>query len=149
MADEGIQGLGRLLSRLAKLKTDTQHVERPLKAAGVYMLGSIEKNFKEQGRPAKWEGLKASTLKGRRRGRGRGGPKILISTARLKNSIAYRVHTQGLEIGTNVVYAKRQHFGFPGGPGRGHSHTPARPFLMFQNEDVTEVGNIFRRHIER
>lgn len=149
MADEGIQGLGRLLARLAKLKTDTQNVERPLKAAGVYMLGSIEKNFKAQGRPAKWEGLKPSTLKRRRRGRGRGSARILIDTAGMKNAVAFRVHTEGLEIGLNKVQARRQHFGFPGGPGRGHSRTPARPFLMFQDEDITEVGNIFRRHIER
>lgn len=111
------------------------------------MVGSIEKNFREQGGPVKWKGLAASTLSRRRRGRGRGGPQILIDTARLKNSIGYRLVNAGVEIGTNVVYAPRQHFGYPGGKGRGHSRTPARPFLMVQPEDVKEIGEIFKRHV--
>ncbi len=146
---EDIEGLGRLLNRIARLETDTRRVEAPLKAAGAYMLGSIEKNFREQGRPQKWQGLAASTLSKRRRGRGRGGPQILIDTARLKNSINFRVVTKGVEIGTNVKYAARQHFGFPGGTGRGHSKTPARAFLMFQREDYSEIAKLFRRHITR
>lgn len=144
---EDIEGLGRLLSRIGKLTTDTRRVEAPLKAAGAYMLGSIEKNFREQGRPQKWQGLAASTLSKRRRGRGRGGPQILIDTARLKNSINFRVVTKGVEIGTNVKYAARQHFGFPGGTGRGHAKTQARSFLMFQREDFSEIAKIFRRHL--
>lgn len=148
MAGE-IQGLSALIRRVSQLATDTSHVERPLKAAGAYMLGSIEKNFRKQGRPQKWQALKASTLAGRRKGRGRGGPQILIDKARLKNSVSFRVVAEpGVEIGTNVIYARRQHFGYPGGAGRGHSHTPARPFLMFQiPEDITEIQNIFKRHL--
>jgi len=151
MADEGIQGLDKLISRVRELATDVRRVERPLKAIGAYMLGSVEKNFQEQGRPKKWEGLKASTIAGRRKGKGRGGPKILIDTGRLKNSISFRLVTSpGVEIGTNVKYAARQHFGYPGGAGRGHSHTPARPFLMLQKpEDYRAIEDIFKRHFRR
>lgn len=120
-----------------------------MKAAGVYMLGSIEKNFRAQGRPEKWVGLSEATKNRRRKGRGKGGAKILIDTARLKNSHSMRLTSEGVEVGTNVVYAPRQHFGYPGGAGRGHSKTPARPFLMFQDEDIVEIGNIFKRHIAR
>jgi phage gpG-like protein len=148
MADE-LSGLGALISRVGQLATDTRHVERPLKAAGAYQLGSIEKNFRAQGRPTKWEGLKASTLAGRRRGRGKGSPQILINTARLKNSFSFRVLSEGVEVGTNLIYAARQHFGYPGGSGRGHSHTPARPFLMVQDpEDINEIQEIFKRHLK-
>lgn len=149
MADD-IQGLSRLLGRVKQLATDTRHLQRPLEAAGAYMLTSIEKNFREQGRPQKWKGLSERTRAGRRRGRGKGGAQILIDRGRLKNSIGFRVHgDDGVEVGTNVKYAKRQHFGYPGGKGRGHSRTPARPFLLMQGEDIREIGNIFRRHIER
>jgi len=145
-----LQGLESLLRRVAQLATDTKHVERPLKAAGAYMLGSIEKNFRAQGRPQKWKGLAASTLGRRRRGKGRGGPQILIDSARLKNSIAFRVVAEpGVEIGTNVKYARRQHFGYPKGEGRGHNATPARPFLVFQDEDKPAIRDIFRRHLAR
>lgn len=146
---EDVQGLGKLLGRLGKLATDTSRVEAPLKAAGAYMLGSIEKNFRAGGRPVKWEGLADGTLRRRRRGRGRGGPRVLIDKARLKNSFSYRVTTAGVEIGTNVVYARRHHFGYEGGSGRGQSPTPARPFLLFQDEDLKEIGDIFQRHIEK
>jgi phage virion morphogenesis protein len=148
MAEE-VQGLGRLLRRLAELKTDTSHVEKPLKAAGAYMLGSIEKNFRAQGRPEKWEGLADSTRKRRRKGRGRGGPQILIDTAGFKNSFSFRVVAAGVEIGTNKVFARRHHFGYPGGSGRGQAKTPARPMLLFQDEDVREIGEIFKRHVEK
>jgi phage gpG-like protein len=150
MSDEGIQGLSRLLDRVAQMATDTRHVERPLKSAGAYMLGSVQKNFQSQGRPQKWTPLAPSTLAARRKGRGRGGPQILIDTARMKNQIGFKVHSAGVEVGLNAVQAKRQHFGYPGGTGRGHSKTPARPFLLIQEpEDVIEVGKIFRRHIAR
>ncbi len=155
---EDVEGLGRLLKRLGQLKTDTRHVEQPLKAAGAYMLGSLEKNFRAGGRPEKWQGLAESTLRRRRRGKGRGSPRVLIDTGRLKNSFSFRVGAltwgligaaPGVEIGTNVVYAKRHQFGYPGGSGRGHAETPARQFLLIQDEDVKQIGDIFRRHIEK
>lgn len=142
----GIQGLENILKRVHKLATDSRHVERPMKAAGTYMLGSIEKNFKAGGRPNRWAGLSEATIAGRRNKK-KGSIKILVDTARLKNSHQFRLVSDGVQIGTNVIYGPRQHFGYPGGSGRGHSETPARPFLMFQQEDIREIGEIFERHI--
>jgi phage virion morphogenesis protein len=144
---EGIQGIENLFRRIKKLATDTRHVERPLRAAGVLMLGSIEKNFKAQGRPNKWEKLADSTLARRRKGRGRGKAQILIDKGILKNSHSMKLFTGGVAAGTNAVQAKRQHFGFPEGEGPGHAKTPARPFVMFQEEDIRDIGEIFKRHI--
>ncbi|HKO43336.1 MAG TPA: phage virion morphogenesis protein [Pyrinomonadaceae bacterium] len=160
MADGGIQGLGRLLTRVRKLATDTRHVERPLKAAGVYMLGSIEKNFQQQGRP-RWTPHAQSTVQSRLRGKTRksrrarhksaGGMRILIDSTDLKNSISYEVTTEGTRVGSRgLPYARRQHKGYQGGSGRGHSPTPARPFLLVQEpEDVNAIGTLFRKHIAR
>jgi phage gpG-like protein len=162
MANE-IEGLGKLLGRLTDLETDARRVEKPMRAAGVHMLGSIEKNFQQQGRPDRWSPLHPRTLSGRRKGksggpvrdergryaRKRGGSRILIDSARLKNSMSFRlVEGPGVEVGTNVVYAPRHQFGYRGsGKGRGHSDTPARPFMEIQDEDVREIGEIFSRHI--
>lgn len=149
MADD-IQGLTRLLGRMSRVATATRHVESALHAAGAYMVGSVEKNFQQQGRPKKWTPLAPATLKRRRKGRGRGGPKILIDTAKMKNQVGFKVHSEGVEVGLNAVQARRQHFGYQGRPARGHSATPARPFLLLQEpEDIKEIGEIFRRHIER
>lgn len=139
----GIEGIEKLFNRVKRLKNAVKEVERPLRVSAVYMLGSIDKNFQAEGRPVKWQKLADST-KARRRGK---QPKILTDTARLRRSHNYRITGEGAEIGTNVIYGPRQHFGYPGGKGRGRSKTPARPFLMFQEEDIREIGEIFKRHV--
>ena len=144
---EGLQGIERVLKRVHKLCTDIRHVERPMKAAGTYMIGSVQRNFNAGGRPKKWQKLAPATVAQRRRGSGKGGMKPLIDTARLRNSPAMRLRTDGVEVGTNMVQGKRQHFGYPGGKGRGHSKTPARPYMMFQTEDTEAIGKIFSRHL--
>jgi phage virion morphogenesis protein len=148
-----IEGLSQLLDRLGTLAFDTRHVERPLRAVGALLVTSIEKNFAEQGRPQKWTPLAPRTLAGRRRGKGKGGPRILIDTGRLKSSINYKMVSAGggpaVKVGTNVRYAARQHFGYPGGAGRGHAKTPARPFMLIQPEDVQAIDRVFTRHIAR
>ena len=147
---EGIEGLNRLLSRIEQLSTDTRHVERPMRAAGEYLVGSVKRNFVAQGRPQRWTPLKPSTLARRRKGRGRGGAKILIDKAKMMNAVDKQVGAGEVAVGLNAVQAARQHFGYPGGTGRGRSKTPARPFLMIQDpEDVQAVGRIFSRHIAR
>jgi phage gpG-like protein len=146
---EAIEGLDRLLRRVSRLETRiTGEIEKPFKAAGTYMIGSIQRNFTASGRPAKWQALAASTIAQRRRGKGRGGVKPLIDTGRMKNSESMRVGSKQVEVGTNMVQAKRQHFGYPEGTGRGHSKTPARPFMMIQDpEDYDAIKEIFSRHI--
>ncbi|MGA9768277.1 MAG: phage virion morphogenesis protein [Blastocatellia bacterium] len=149
-----IQGLEKLLNRLSEIALDaSRRTEKPLRAAGTYMLGSIEKNFQQQGRPKKWDPLSPRTIAGRRKGRRKkGGPKILIDTARLKNSMSVKlVAGPGVAVGTNVVYAPRHHFGYDAGAkkGRGQAKTKSRPFVMFQDEDFDAIGRIFQRHIAR
>lgn len=145
---EAIEGLDRLLRRVERIDRNiTREIQKPFRAAGTYMIGSIQRNFKAGGRPKKWKELAESTIKQRRRGGGKGGIKILVDTARLKNSPAMRVRRTEAEVGTNMVQAKRQHFGYPEGKGRGHAETPARPFMMFQDEDYDAIGQIFSRHV--
>ncbi len=139
-----IQGLEKVIRRVGRLAQDARHVEKPMKAAGVYMVGSIEKNFQVEGRPDKWEPLAESTLRQRR------GSKILTDTARLRRSVNFRLTTEGVQIGTNAVQAPRQHFGYEGGTGPGQAETPARPFLLLQvPDDLEAIRKIFMRHIER
>lgn len=143
----GLQGIDSVLRRVGKLATDIKHVEKPMKAAGTYMIGSIVRNFNASGRPQKWTKLAASTVKARRKGKGKGGIKPLIDKGQLRNSSSMRLRTDGVEVGTNMVQAKRQHFGYPGGTGRGHAKTPARPFMVFQDEDQGAIAQIFSRHL--
>lgn len=144
-----ISGVDKLFKRIGRMQRDLKDTQRALRASGVLMLGSVEKNFKAQGRPEKWKSLAPATVARRRTGKGKGSAQILIDTARLKNSPDIQVNDDSVEIGTNTIYAKRQHFGYEGKEGkRGHSKTPARPFLMFQEEDIRDIGEIFKRHIK-
>lgn len=133
--------VSRLSSRI------TRDMERPMKAGAVYMAGSIRQNFAESGRPQSWQKLAESTVAQRRKGKGRGGIKPLIDTGTLRRSISSKTNLTSAEVGTNAVQAKRQHFGYPGGSGRGQAKTPARPFVMFQDKDFDVLGEIFLRHI--
>lgn len=144
----GIEGFNELMRRVGRLSTRlTRDMERPLKAGAVYMAGSIRENFAASGRPQKWQALAASTVKQRRRGSGRGGVKPLLDRGLLRRSIASRTTSTSAEAGTNAVQARRQHFGYPGGTGRGHTKTPARPFVMFQGKDFDVLGGIFAKHV--
>lgn len=158
MADIEIQGLPELNNRIRQIAGNVKRAKRPLTTASVYMLGSIEKNFQQQGRPQKWTPLSPRTLASRRKrnkrlraeGEAAGrGSRILIDMARLKNSMTFIATDTSSEIGTNVKYARRHQFGYPGGQGRGHSKTPARPFLVVQPEDIKEIGEIFSRHFRK
>jgi len=177
MANEGITGLDSALRRLGKLATDTKHVERPLKTIGVYLVGSIQKTIRTGGRPKPFAPLAASTIAGRRKGKGRSGAKALIDTARLINSIQSEPVSSGggagVEVGTNVSYAAVQHFGgrkkytivaknkkglaFMGSGGqkivrRRVTHPPLtpRPFMVIQiPEDQVKAAEIIERHLAK
>lgn len=152
-----IQGIEQVVNRFLIIESSVKNLEPAMKAAGVYMLGSIERNFAAQGRPAKWQALAPSTLEQRREGKGQGGPQILVNDADLKNSVttqgAMQTTSNSMNIGTNKVQAARMHFGYGGfkdddGWLPGHSPTPARPFLLFQTEDADGIVTLFNRHLK-
>lgn len=147
-----IKGIEQVLNRFLIIGASVKNLQPAMKASGVYMLGSIERNFQAQGRPAKWKTLAPSTLRQRRKGRGKGGPQILVNEGLLKGSVtsadSMETTNGSMIIGTNKVQAARMHFGYKGGEGRGHSETPARPFLLFQTEDADAIETIFNRHLK-
>ena len=87
----GIRFGGNLLRNLKRAINRSRNFERPLKLIGIQMQKSVDKTFKEEGRP-KWKGLADSTKKQRRRGP-RATRKIMILQDRgdLKRSIIYEV----------------------------------------------------------
>ena len=151
----------------------------PLAKASLIMLRSVDKNFREEGRPKKWKGLSPMTIGLRRKGKKGGRPKILQDTGRLKGSIAAKIHKDHAVVGTNVKYARlhqfggttkaktlkiKQHrrkitqaFGRAITPKRitvrahdmriGPKKIPARPFLLFQKEDIEAIQKLFVGHL--
>lgn len=138
-------GTDQVFSRMSRLMNRLDNPELPLKDAGEYLRESVDTNFEVSGRPRRWRALAASTLRARRR-RGNSSDKILVDTGAMREGIETVMHGDSVEVGSNAVQARRLHWGYPGGAGRGHSKTPARPFVLIQSWDVDAAGEIFSRH---
>jgi phage gpG-like protein len=164
----------RLLLKQAGDKAKNLRV--PLKQAGILMLGSIDKNFREEGRPTKWAPLSPMIISMRRK-EGKGA-KILQNTGMAKGSIVYNVISdQEVQIGTPLEYMKiHQTGGSINLPARDiypvnakalhwvsdgkdvfamHVHQkartvkiPKRQFLLFQEDDKLNIVKIFTEYLE-
>ena len=121
---------GQVKAMLTQLKERTQNMKPAFNLIGQIVRNSVIKNFMEGGRPEKWKPSKRAMKE---------GGQTLADTGRLRNSIKSKAFTNRAEVGTNVIYAAIHQFG--GKAGRGKKVTiPARPFLIVQDEDWTEIN---------
>ncbi len=120
-----LTALGAVTAGLArKMGQDRQAL---MKTLGAMNVSQVMEKFKTSTGPdgKAWE---ASDREG----------KILVDTARLRNSIGYEASSDTVLIGTNVEYGAIHQFG--GKAGRGHSVTlPARPYLGTSEADLEEL----------
>lgn len=176
--------------RYRELLSQMRDFTAPLKTAGVWMIKSVDKNFKEGGRPSSWVRSGASDMRSgwvkRKGGQEFVRGQTLMKTGALRNSIVggpggiYQLSENRLVIGTNIKYASVHQFGFDGEVTQAvgyhtrtitkawgrelktpktisvasharlvHMRIPARPFLLFQDEDRIQIANIFRRWYAR
>ena len=170
--------LGSAAAILGPLKERLGDLRPVLRAFGVHMVRSVQKNFEAGGRPTPWipSGRVTAGSGPNPRRRRKRTLKTLVDTAQLKNSITYRVvGDTTLLIGTNVKYGAVHQFGFQGGVqvrehtrrvtqvfgrrlgeaviARVRAHTaemrmPARPYLVIQDEDREVLRGFVRRRIE-
>lgn len=132
---------------LRDLAGRVKNVATPLRAFGRVMLRSIADNFEQGGRPDKWQGLADATKRSRRGTRAL----ALSNTGILKNSVQFLVQGNTLRIGPTgpaSIYARIHQLGGQAGPGLSVT-IPARPYLLFQNEDLVEGEELIRRYILR
>ncbi|VVE55447.1 hypothetical protein PIN31009_04969 [Pandoraea iniqua] len=123
---------GQIRKHLAAIGGAT--FERVRQDIGEYMLGQIQDRFDQQ---QLWDG---SAMPQSRAALARGG-QTLMNTRRLYSSYVYRLVSGGVEIGSNLVYARIHHFG--GETGRGHAvRIEARPVLGVNDENSTVIGNM-------
>ena len=157
-------------SRLVGMAYNARHLGPVFRNFGEHMERSISKNFREGGRPSKWQKSKRVELS---------GGKTLIKTRYLQNSINYRPDDRSLAIGTNVIYARIHQLGFIasniekatvkehwrrqntafGKPISARAvkvkthkrrvvfNMPARPFLLFQDDDIEYIKFLIGRYL--
>ena len=128
----GLDGLAPGLSGLADRLSD---LSPALDRAGEVMHVSIMDNFASQGRPQGWEVLKPDTVKRK------GHDTILFESGRLMGSISCRASVDSLRITADVPYAQ------PIQNGGGSIGLPARPFLIFQDGDITKIVSFIESYI--
>lgn len=153
---ESLRRVTRLLTYAARRGVD---LSVPAKQAAHYMHESVIRNFEEEGRPQKWKPWTPKYAAWRRR-IGKPRPILFlaarVSTPRsrtrkqrvyaglLKRSITVRGEQVGPFItllSTSTPYAAAHQFGT--------ERLPARPFFVFQEEDVPQIEMIFKAHIDR
>lgn len=154
------------VKELLKQLSDRAHdFTVPMKLAAEHMRFSIEQNFSEGGRPQKWVPSKRAI---------RDSGQTLVDKRILEGSISYKADKESLTMGTAKVHGRvhqlginrmvpveghirriKQAFGkklkFPVyvnvGRHARHMFFPARPFLVVQDEDKTEIKTIIRDYL--
>jgi len=137
--DEVMSGI----SRMAGLLDDPTPVMREI--SGV-LADAAEDQFAAEGKPD-WQELAARTIARRKRQKTWPG-RILQVSGGLAASVTTAYSRATASIGSNKIYAAIQQLG--GKAGRGHKVTiPARPYLVFGDDEAEETLDILQRHIGR
>ncbi len=117
--------------RIRKLLGNLNDLEPVMENIGEMGVRSIQENFKQGGRPGKWKGLKAATIKQRIKVSKWPG-EILVRSGELKK-ISHQASKRDVVLSpADVDYDAIHHFGKPG-------KMPARPYMLLQKEDETEI----------
>jgi len=151
--------LAKIRRKFGNLKR-LEWLKRPIKDSAWYMINSVHMNFTREGRPKKWApwGFAYRKLVRERINY----PLIILQLAgrlgnrvfalQLKRSISrgkgLKIKRNGFFLGTNVSYASILQKGGYVGPGR-RFRIPARPFLMFQRQDITIIRKMFQKHVNK
>lgn len=161
-------GVKLLFERLQKKMSDMTPV---MQEVGEIVRTSVVRNFEVGGRYSEagnwrggsrtWKPLSIATLfagkKGRfvtKSGRYKKGVEeklknraILVKEGHLLDSIKWKASSDKVEIGTNKVYASIHQLGGPAGREL-KVNIPARPFMVVQDEDISEIKRAILRHLE-
>lgn len=131
------------LEGLARLKRAAGDLQGAMHALGGHFVFSTQRNIETETAPdgQKWRPLSPRTAE-RRIGRGRGARMrgyghILRVTARLYQSVSYQVLSDGVEWGSNLVYARIHQLG-------GDIDMPARQATVYL-KNIRRRGNRFVR----
>lgn len=145
------QQLGGMTRRLANMT-------QVMRVAAEIMRSSVVRNFEVGGRPQRWAPLKPGTLARRKSS---GGPLVVSgmggglmgSVSAWSGRIRARVFTDKIYGAIHQFGAAKGQFGrimsiLPGGGSRSMNvpwgSIPARPFMVLQEEDATEIREVLR-----
>ena len=107
---------------------------------------SIDRNFASSGRPKHWKPLARVTLMQKLKAGYSLMPLIRSGARGLQGSISSRTRNNKLAIGTSIAYGRIHQFGGFAGRNR-RVFIPARPYLVFQEEDLKRIEILIARYL--
>jgi len=125
-----------LRRRVGRMAAALERPERMFDEIGALVAASVVDRF-ERGRGPdgrRWTPSRRAVEQGGR---------TLVDRARLRDSVTHVARRDGVDIGTNVVYAAVHQFG--SGDLARPKGIPARPFLGLDDEDERGILEILRR----
>lgn len=137
-----VRGFKAAIGSISRMRERARDPRPALEESAEIVGESIHHNFEVGGRP-RWKPHAESTR------RSTYGPsRLLIRSTALENSFQPFVtrRTAG-QRSRGLAYSLRQNEGYKGGPGRGHSPTPARPFALFQPRDEEQIARVMLGHV--
>lgn len=116
-------------------------LRKPLAEAGSVMENRARERFGDEAGPdgAPWADLKPATIK-RRRIPDAGK---LQQEANLKNSLAYLVSADHVEVGSDQPYAAIHQLGGTSDMAPGPAAVPARPYIGPSRDELADISQIF------
>ena len=127
-----------LQEHLRKLVAKTENLRPLMKNIAGIMEDSVEENFKQEGRPDKWQELAKSTIKQRTK-KGHWPGKILqVSQTGLASSITSKYDNDSAMVGTNKPYAAIHQLGGDAGKNK-KVKIPARPYLKLNTKEEKQI----------
>lgn len=143
--DRSLTEYDRDLNGIIERSRDMRPVMR---AIGMYMMGSIARNFKAEGRPSRWANLAPETIKDRQRRGYPPGP-ILQRSGALMASLTqpgaarqiFRAGPKSLQLGSRLVYANTHQFGDPS------RNIPKRIMMLVQSQDRSQISRIINTYL--
>ncbi len=137
---KGLAGVEALLMRLNDPPMDDF-----LDAVGALVVSQTQSRLADEKAGPKGEAWLELNPAYKARKKGSGG--LLQLEGDLVNSITHLVHSGGVEVGSNLVYAAHHQYGSEKESGRG-SGVPARPYLGVSAENMDEIERVCERFLE-
>lgn len=136
-----VRGFTQAIGSVSRMRERARDARPALEEAAEIAGESIHRNFEVGGRP-RWKPHAESTR------RSTYGPsRLLIRSTALENSFRPFVTRRSAGQRSSLIYGPRQNWGYEGGPGRGHSPTPAREFAILQPKDASAMGRVMLDHV--
>lgn len=130
-----IPAVTQLMQKYGSAETRTKLHQR----WSIQTMNWIDQNFRAQGAltGSPWAALKPSTIAGRRKGKGKGGPQILQDTGALKGSFVPKFDSNAAVVGSPIFYAQYHEEGRKG-PWEIRPKSPSG-VLVFNNAEGKKV----------